>query len=214
MQDPTPHDIQREVEALRSIKRRSVIQGPGALPLDPDLPESPESLSGFWDGQSRDPQSSQPTSTISAAEKDTDVPADNSGHLFWVPAHLHPELAPQEFRAFLKEHARSSPEIVNGVTRAKSSSSTGSINRRKSFLSRQYKPSPNDGVENEDDAAALNRRNRGGFANVSPHLDLQRLEELAEEAAESDDPSKLRHLLRRSLSMNVAPSGPFQSYFW
>ena len=37
-------------------------------------------------------------------------------------------------------------------------------------------------------------------------------EELAEEASQSRDPSKLRSVLRRSLSMNVAPSGAFSVF--
>ena len=55
------------------------------------------------------------------------------------------------------------------------------------------------------------RRNRTSYVNM-PQLtinDLQKLEELAEEASKSDDPSKLRSILRRSLSMNIAPSGAY-----
>lgn len=80
------------------------------------------------------------------------------------------------------------------------------------MLSRQYKPAPNDGVgEEEDDEVVPLRRNRTSYASV-PQLtinDLQKLEELAEEASKSDDPSKLRSVLRRSLSMNIAPSGTY-----
>lgn len=35
--------------------------------------------------------------------------------------------------------------------------------------------------------------------------DLQRLEQLVDEAGEDVDPENMRNLLRRSLSMNVAP---------
>jgi len=74
------------------------------------------------------------------------------------------------------------------------------------MLSRQYRPSENDGIE--DERVVPLRRNRSSV--YSPQLtisDLQKLEELAEEASESDDPSKLRNILRRSLSLNVSPSG-------
>ena len=37
--------------------------------------------------------------------------------------------------------------------------------------------------------------------------ELQKLEELAEKASKSDDPTELRTVIRRSLSLNVAPSG-------
>lgn len=77
------------------------------------------------------------------------------------------------------------------------------------MLSRQYDPSEHDGIEDEKEVPI--RRNRTSvFAHQGPQLtinDLQKLEELAEEASQSRDPSKLRSVLRRSLSMNVSPSG-------
>ncbi len=83
------------------------------------------------------------------------------------------------------------------------------------MLSRQYRPSENDGVGEEDEQIVPLRRNRTSILNKhGPQLtisDLQRLEELAEEASESDDPSKLRSILRRSLSYNVSPTGAFIS---
>lgn len=85
------------------------------------------------------------------------------------------------------------------------------------MLSRQYKPSANDGVgEGEEEKVVPLRRNRTSYVNV-PQLtinDLQKLEELAEEASQSDDPSKLRSVLRRSLSLNIAPSGAFLAVFF
>ena len=77
------------------------------------------------------------------------------------------------------------------------------------MLNREYKPSVGDGVENEGQVMPL-RRNRTSYFNAGPQLsisDLQKLDELAEEASQSDDPSKLRSVLRRSLSMNMSPSG-------
>lgn len=79
------------------------------------------------------------------------------------------------------------------------------------MLSRLYKPSENDGVgEQEERIVPLSRNRSTRYANQGPQLtisDLQKLEELAEEASESDDPSKLRNILRRSLSLNVSPTG-------
>ncbi|KAJ7890611.1 hypothetical protein B0H14DRAFT_3429022 [Mycena olivaceomarginata] len=77
------------------------------------------------------------------------------------------------------------------------------------MLSRQYQPSEKD--DSQDDTVVPLRRNRSIFSsnqNQGPQLtisDLQKLEELAEEASASDDPSKLRTILRRSLSLNVSP---------
>lgn len=143
---------------------------------------------------------------------------DEGSHLFWVPAHLHPEIAPSEFRAFLKEHARAADEgESNGSDSASSSSegaftehtpfpgparalSSGGIGRKKSMLSRPYRPSADD----TDDEPQPVRRSRSSIYG-GPQLtidDLQRIDELAQDA----DPAKLRAVLRRSLSLNVAPS--------
>ncbi|KII87416.1 hypothetical protein PLICRDRAFT_43054 [Plicaturopsis crispa FD-325 SS-3] len=216
---PSEYEIQREVEALRDLRRRSTSQGgPGALILDPDLPNptSPTSPSaGYWSSARDTPALTDGDSSSSShddAASDRSSTSDDPFHLFWVPASLHPEIAPAEFRAFLKEHAHAVPG--DGATSPERSNSTASIGsysglgRKKSMLSRQYSPAPHDGVENEK-VVPLRRNRTSAFANAGPQLtisDLQRLEELAEEASTSDDPSKLRSVLRRSLSLNVSPS--------
>lgn len=76
------------------------------------------------------------------------------------------------------------------------------------MLSKQYTPSANDRVE-EEKVVSVKRNRSSIYSTAGPQLtisDLQKLEQLAEEAAMSDDPSKLRSVLRRSLSLNVAPS--------
>ena len=81
------------------------------------------------------------------------------------------------------------------------------------MLSRQYRPTDSDG--SDDEQILPLRRNRSSIYNPGPQLtinDLQKLDQLAEEASESDDPSKLRSILRRSLSLNVAPSGGSLNY--
>ncbi|OSD05277.1 hypothetical protein PYCCODRAFT_1221387 [Trametes coccinea BRFM310] len=207
---PSQLEIEREVETLRDIRRRSTAQGgPGSLILDPDLPtESPAPQAAYW----------SPTDDSSSSSHDShsdahSVPAqDDPFHLFWVPARLHPELAPKEFKEFLKEHARAAPDADGAPPaapgRSNSVGSTG-LNRKKSMLSRQYDPSAHAGQDEKDETVVPIRRNRTSiYANV-PQLtisDLQKLEELAEEASKSDDPSKLRSVLRRSLSLNIAPS--------
>ncbi len=221
---PSTYDIQREVEALRDIKRRSTT--PGALAIDPDLPNqsSPVSpTSTYWSGaqtsdgdsssSSHDDGSSSDHGSSMSGIDGPNNPADDPFHLFWVPASVHPEIAPAEFRAFLKEHARSPPPGDGSITPSRSSSisslSSGGLGRKKSMLSRQYRPSENDGVEEEEKIVPLRRNRSSLLANRGPQLtisDLQKLEELAEEASESDDPSKLRSVLRRSLSLNVSPT--------
>ncbi|KAF8637572.1 hypothetical protein AX17_002641 [Amanita inopinata Kibby_2008] len=237
---PSELEIQREVEALRDLRRRSI--APGALTIDPDLPPNqspPSPTASYWsgapthsnsDGDSSssshgDDSASRLDASHSAANTSDDspaIPADDPFHLFWVPASLHPEIAPAEFRAFLKEHARAPPPSDDSATLGRSNtvSSTSStsyssgsgLGRRKSMLSRQYQPSENDGIE--DEKIVPLRRNRSNlYANRGPQLtinDLQKLDELAEEASVSDDPSRFRNILRRSLSLNLSPSALYQ----
>lgn len=216
------------------------------------------------------------------------APSDDPRHLYWVPAHLHPELAPTEFRAFVKEHAhgdsgnassgqtafgvgsdggdastlerspswlaragangtgmvadlaRRSSTLRDGSTRlpqsglgstnsapsAQSVPSLGaasSLSRKRSMLSRQYHPRQNDDVENEPPPLPLHRQgslNRslsrsrsvrgsgiygGAAADQGVTLeDLQKLESIADEAAESGDPEVMRTLLKRSLTLNFS----------
>ncbi|KZT64483.1 hypothetical protein DAEQUDRAFT_606830 [Daedalea quercina L-15889] len=201
---PSELEIRREVEALRDIRRRSTAGGPGSLILDPDLPSASTQTSPtspYWSPDDLSSSSNGDTSDTGSEESNSDP-----FHLFWVPARLHPEIAPAEFRQFLKEHARSPSDESPSLGRSVSSGSTG-LGRKRSMLSRQYRPSPNDGVEDEEVLPI--RRNRSSIYNTGPQLtisDLQKLEELADEASKSDDPTKLRSVLRRSLSLNVAPS--------
>ncbi|KAK4049913.1 hypothetical protein OIO90_005302 [Microbotryomycetes sp. JL221] len=77
--------------------------------------------------------------------------------LFWLPASLHPELAPQEFKAFIREQTR--PDNLERRTSLGSSANGGSrrgsmmyrgtgigVDRRKSMLRGEYKPRSDDGV--------------------------------------------------------------------
>ncbi|KAF8623220.1 hypothetical protein AX15_006455 [Amanita polypyramis BW_CC] len=221
---PSELEIQREVEALRDIRRRSI--APGALTIDPDLPpnQSPPSPSqSYWsnphsastdDGDSSNsshegnflPRRRSSRSSTGSASDDPSAATDDPFHLFWVPASLHPEIAPAEFRAFLKEHARAPPPS-DEVATSRSDSSSG-LARRKSMLSRQYLPSENDNLEDEK-IVPLKRNRSNLLPNRGPQLtikDLEKLEQLAEEASNSDDPSKFRNILRRSLSLNLSPS--------
>ncbi|KAF7370669.1 Zds-C domain-containing protein [Mycena sanguinolenta] len=187
--EPTEYDIRREVEALKDLRRRST--APGALALDPDLPnQGPPSPTSPY----REPGTSARPSPDPAPSSQ---PNDDPFHLFWVPASLHPEIAPAEFRAFLKEHARNPPSDDEQAnlrrTPSASSNVSSGLGRKKSMLSRQYEPSEKD--EAADDTVVPLRRNRSIFSsnqNQGPQLtisDLQKLEELAEEA----------------LSLNVSP---------
>ncbi|KAH9162726.1 hypothetical protein EDB89DRAFT_2024427 [Lactarius sanguifluus] len=205
---PSRDEIQREVENLRDIKRRSTLQGgPGVLVLDPDLPtpaaQAAAAQQSYW--APSDDSSSDSHSHEDSLGSDSADASDDPFHLFWVPANMHPEIDPAQFRAFLKEHARAPGEVGLGRSESLGAAALG---RKRSMLSRQYRPSENDGVE--DERVVPLRRNRSSlYASAGPQLtikDLEKLDELAEEASQSRDPSKLRSVLRRSLSMNMSPS--------
>jgi hypothetical protein len=206
---PSHDEIQREVENLRDIKRRSTLQGgPGTLIHDPDLPtpgaQAAAAQQGYWTPS--DDSSSDSHSHEDSLGSDSASASDDPFHLFWVPANMHPEIDPAQFRAFLKEHAHAPGEV--GLARSESLGSAA-LGRKKSMLSRQYRPAENDGVE--DEHVVPLRSNRSSlYGSSGPQLtikDLEKLDELAEEASQSRDPSKLRSVLRRSLSMNMSPSG-------
>jgi len=223
---PSQFEIQREVEALRDLRRRST--NPGALSIDPDLPTQPSPPSpstAYWaantdseassssshDGRSTTESSATSLSGNNIGGKTGEDTADDPFHLFWVPASVHPEIAPAEFRAFLQEHARS-PPTNEDATVSRSSSISSPLGRKRSMLSRQYRPSEDDGVDQEGEQKIVPlRRNRTSIhTNPGPQLtidDLQKLERLAEKASKNDDPSELRTMLRRSLSLNISPTG-------
>lgn len=206
----------------RNLRRRSAsTPGPGALPVDPDLPPPsptyPESSTSY---------SSNDDITLSTPDG---LDPTSSG-LFWVPAHLHPELAPGEFRAFLKSHTQVDPEnptstdndesSASGFLARRNSSRKGKgdgLGRKRSMLSKQYQPRMGDGVEEEVPPLPLGRGRgslygRGSSGDKGLTLeDLQRLEMLVEGEGEGgdEDPERLRSVLRRSLSTNVAPGCEF-----
>lgn len=160
------NELRQEISNLRDLRRRSVTVTNG---IDPDLPH----------------ERTQSTRR--------ELSSDDPSHLFWVPAGVHPEIAPQEFKEFLRTHARK-----NSIKRE------GDLSRKKSMLSQQYRPMENDGVGQQTKVSTRRKKTRMGGPEMTL-ADLQKLEELAEEATESDDPTKLRTILRRSLSLNISP---------
>jgi len=106
--------------------------------------------------------------------------AHTSQDLFWLPASLHPELAPQEFKAFIKEQTK--PESL--ARRSSLSAAGGGIGRKKSMLRGEYKPTKDDGVGEGDDPnrltidGGMKGHTRLNFEELTID-DLQRLEMLA-----------------------------------
>ncbi|BGP17891.1 hypothetical protein JCM10213_000968 [Rhodosporidiobolus nylandii] len=152
--------------------------------------------------------------------------AQSAQDLFWLPASLHPELAPQEFKAFIREQTQ--PEALARRSSLKVGGANGrGVTRRASLLRGEYKPRRDDGVgeqvpplpqgaENLKRTASDGGSGRGSRRGSRNTLnfeeltikDLQRLEELAAsaEAEGSGDTAsegeRLGRVLRRSLSLN------------
>lgn len=150
---------------------------------------------------------------------------DGGGAFFWVPASLHPELAPSEFKQFLRDHRRdveegsdsSSLGRVGSIGLQRSSSGlsrTGSaLGRKKSMLSRQYQPKEGDeeGKEGDEEVRPIRRNRSSVIQGVQPQLtikDLQKLDDLATAAAAGDgsEAKLIRSQLRRSISLGFAGS--------
>ena len=198
------------MENIRSMRRISSQSGPGSLALDPDLPSASSSVP-------RSPIPGAPLSPTGDKDRSSEdsLLTDDPSHLFWVPAHLHPELAPGEFRAFLQEHTRTieegDPSGTPGAMLRRAASGAvgkddGGLGRRSSMLSRQYKPREGDGVGEEEEKIVPVKRTRSIYNKTGPQLtisDLQKLESLADQASKSNDPTKLRSVIRRSMSLNL-----------
>ncbi|KAF7171791.1 hypothetical protein CNMCM6106_006156 [Aspergillus hiratsukae] len=93
---------------------------------------------------------------------------DDTARLFWVPARLHPELAPKEFKSFLESKAeqirRKSGEFSpSGFDR---DGAGGSLRRKKSMLSRQIDTSQG----YTDGAERLERKRSQSNKSLSPNL--------------------------------------------
>jgi hypothetical protein len=224
-------EIERELQTLRyvlifssnvitdgrNLRRRSASSpGPGALAVDPDLPPpSPGSQS-----------STSPTYTSNDDITLSTPDGLDDGGMFWVPAHLHPELAPGEFRNFLKQHTHSDPENASaedageaaGLQRssswlARSNSRNQNLGRKRSMLSKQYHPRAGDNVEQDAPPMPVRPRSsiyggRSGDKGLTLN-DLQALEAIVDQADEEGNPDAARAMLRRTLSTNRSPDCEF-----
>ncbi|GAD99906.1 telomere silencing protein Zds1, putative [Paecilomyces variotii No. 5] len=113
-----PAAVAQELSNLAAIRRMSMdVTATG----DPDLPSFGSNL--------------VVPSAPSADE-------DDASRLFWVPARLHPELAPKEFKSFLESKTeqikrRSGEFSSGGLSVERQLSDGGGLRRKRSMLSRQ-----------------------------------------------------------------------------
>ncbi|KAH7312182.1 hypothetical protein B0I35DRAFT_49687 [Stachybotrys elegans] len=140
-----PNDIAQELSNLQALRRLSMDVGNS---IDPDMP--PMSLSA-----------------MPAIAPSGDDDENDPSRLLWVPARVHPELAPTEFKSFLEKRVQSirrrSGESLLSVDGDMGRGSTGgSLSRRKSMLSHQIDESATrdyvDGAERLERSQGMNHR--------------------------------------------------------
>jgi hypothetical protein len=167
--DPTA--IAQELNNLQALRRMSMDVGNTS---DPDLP------------------SFQGLSLMPSVAPTGDDNEDDPSRLFWVPARVHPELAPMEFKTFLENRVqsikrRSGDQTSLSPDSLEPSGSGGSLRRKKSMLSRQIDNDGGRGAVGYKDGAEQLERQKSLSTNQSPELKIADLQELD---ALVRDPSK------------------------
>ncbi|ODA80806.1 hypothetical protein RJ55_03766 [Drechmeria coniospora] len=153
-----PQDIAQELSNLQALRRLSMDVGNS---IDPDMP--PMSLSA-----------------IPAIAPSGDDDENDPSRLLWVPARVHPELAPTEFKSFLEKRVQSikrrSGDSWLSAESDFSHASTGSgLTRQKSMLSRQIDNSGGRGGVGYVDGAERLERQRCGAGRHGSELSLEEL---------------------------------------
>ncbi|KYG40542.1 hypothetical protein M433DRAFT_160266, partial [Acidomyces richmondensis BFW] len=173
--ESSPAAVAQELSNLQAIRRMSM----NVDAADPDLPSFGSVV---------------PTVAPKRGSQDE----DDTARLFWVPAHLHPELAPKEFKTFIEEKVdkirRRSGDgdslSPDGLERSGSGSS--SLRRKKSMLSHQI-----DTKGTYEDGAERLERKRSKGMQVEGQTSVTNLAELESLV---NDPSQLM----RRLSLDTA----------
>ena len=181
--ESSPAAVAQELSNLQAIRRMSM----NVDTADPDLP----SFGGVV-----------PTVAPKGSEEDE----DDAARLFWVPARLHPELAPKEFKTFVEDRVDqirrrsgdSDSLSVDGLERSGSGSS--SLRRKKSMLSHQI-----DTRGNYEDGAERLERKRSKRVQVEGQTTVANLSEL--ESLVNDPAQLMRRLsldtVRRSQDSGI-----------
>ncbi|KAG2417423.1 hypothetical protein HFD88_008642 [Aspergillus terreus] len=157
-----PAAVAQELNNLAAIRRMSMDV---AATGDPDLPSYSSNF----------PVPSSP----SADENDT-------SRLFWVPARLHPELAPKEFKSFLEskaDHIKRKSGDFSSLSPERQGSNAG-LRRKRSMLSKQI-----DNSHGYKDGAERLERKRSEAKQGSQSPNLQQLEDLVDHSRKGRTPS-------------------------
>ncbi|KAF8465898.1 hypothetical protein BDZ91DRAFT_212500 [Kalaharituber pfeilii] len=174
--ESSPAAVAQELSNLQALRRMSMDASAAA---DPDLPGF--NISSF----------TAPT----GADDDYDA-----RRLFWVPARLHPELAPEGWKAFVEARVKEIRSPGAGKDSLLSVGNHPGLRRKKSMLSKQIDNTGGKGAEGyEDGAERLERRRSQNGA--PPMLKVSDLEKLV------NDPSSLIRKLSVSPAMREGANG-------
>ena len=156
-----PAAVAQELSNLQALRRMSMdVNATG----DPDLPSFNSNLSI----PSRAPTGSDDE--------------DDTSRMYWVPARIHPELAPTEFKTFIDSRVasikRRSQERSLAPDDPEHEGSGGSLRRRKSMLSRQIDNSGGKGAEGYVDGAERLDRKRSLSGGDTANAGIRNLQDL------------------------------------
>lgn len=143
--------------------------------------------------------------------KEVQIEAEDPSHLFWVPFHMHPEIAPNAYNNWLHKHGVDSTGQSTFLAVRKSS-----VNRRRSVLSAEYNPELDD--EDEERAPATGSLNpvqelKEGMYGNNAETNTDFLSGVFSAPLEQmgEPPLKTKTSLRRSLSHTRNVSSPATS---
>ena len=172
--ESNPAAVAQELSNLQALRRMSMdVNAAG----DPDLPSFSSNFG------------------IPSAAPTGAVDEDDSSRLFWVPARIHPELAPTEFKTFLDSKVNSikrrsgEMSLSPGLQRE---GSGGGLRRKKSMLSRQIDNAGGRGAEGYQDGAERLDRKRSSSGTERLNSGISNLQDL--EALVSDSESVMQRL--------------------
>ena len=180
--ESSPAAVAQELSNLQAIRRMSM----DVSAADPDLPAL------------------NTNSGVPSIAPNHNADPDDASRLFWVPARVHPELAPTEFKSFIEDKVsrikrRSIGEDLKSAESTQSLSPSGSgLRRKKSMLSRQVE----EPTGYKDGAERLERKRSSGQHVYSPTIaNIQELETIA------NDPQSLVRRLSVDSTRRASEAG-------
>ncbi|KAI4186587.1 MAG: hypothetical protein LQ346_005658 [Caloplaca aetnensis] len=173
--ESNPEAVAQELSNLQALRRMSMNANAAG---DPDLPSFNSNMG------------------IPSPPSRGDGDEDERSRLFWVPARIHPELAPTEFKTFIdskvsaiKRRSNDMSLSPDGIQRE---GSGGGLRRKKSMLSRQIDNSGGRGAEGYQDGAEVLDRKRSLSGQETLNNGMANLQDL--EALVNDSETVMQRL--------------------